>query len=108
MFCGWCKGRRTRGGAERLRLQVMPQLQTESPRPWRDDLPGFVSARGMRPPPTGVVLALFIPACRFTGPRMQRPRHDISSGKSLLRPSGQEPSVDYSVSFDPTALLLPS
>lgn len=68
MLRGWCKGRRTLGGADRLRLQVMPQIQTEVPCPWRDDLPGFLSARGMSTPTLGVVLAIVIPACRDLRP----------------------------------------
>lgn len=57
---GLVQGRSELGGTHRLRLEVMPQFQPEVPDPLRNALPCFLSPGGVRAPPVGIDLLIFV------------------------------------------------
>src|SRR5690242_6707934 len=83
----------------------MPQLQTEVPEPLREDLPGFLSAGGVRTPAIGILFAILIGERGFKGTTMQIDRYDIRSGEGLLRQPRQEQFVDDPVALDTNPVL---
>jgi hypothetical protein len=98
-------GRGTRGGAPRLRLQWLSSLPTQGRDPWREELPGFLSASGRGTPPIWVLLRVLIGERLCNGTKMQRACHDSRSGEGLLWQSGQEPFGDEPIAFETTTLL---
>src|SRR5260221_5563322 len=100
------KGRSKLGGAHRLRLKLVPQLQAEVPDPLRDDLPGFLPAGSVRTPAIRVLFRVFIGQSILERTAMQVERDHIGRRESRLRHIGQEEFVDHSCTFDADTRLL--
>ncbi len=82
---GGSNGGRKLGGAQRFRLQLMPQLQAQIPDPLRNDLPGFLTAGRMRTPPIWILFFVFIREGGFKGTTMQIECYDIRCRQGILR-----------------------
>jgi len=99
------ESRGTRGRAHGRRFQLLSSFEAQVPCPLRDDLPGFVSTCSMRAPPIRVVLTVFIRKGRLKGTTMQGERHDIRSGKGLVRQRRHTQLGDQPITQDPNPLL---
>ena len=73
------------GGAYRIRMKLMPQLQAYVPDPLTDDLPCLLAGRRMATPAIWVDLLILVRKRGLEGPSMQIQRDDIGSGERFLR-----------------------
>jgi hypothetical protein len=62
----------------------MTQFEPEVPHPWCEDLPKFLTPRGMRTPPICVLLLIFISEHALERSPMQVEIHHIGRGERSL------------------------
>ena len=94
------------GGAYRIRMQLVPQLQTEVPHPLRHHLPALLSPGRVRAPAIGILFGILICQRRFKGAAMQVQFDHIGSGERLLRQVGKKEFVNDVRTRDANRTLL--
>ena len=90
---------------QRSRSELMTEFESEVPEPLGDDLPRFLSSRGVTTPAVGVKFLVFIGKGWLKGAPMQVQGDDIGSREGTLRQSSEEQFVDDSVTCEANAAL---
>lgn len=78
------EGRSKLGGAQRVRLKLMSQLQPQVPYPLGHQLPALLPPGRIAAPSVGIDLLVFVRERRLKGPAMQVQFDDITGGKRRL------------------------
>ena len=100
---GW---RSELGRAQRSRLYLMPQLQTQVPHPLAYDTPGLLIPGRVRTPPIRFLLLVLIGRLGPESSPVQVQLDDIGGGERLLRQIGEEEFVDDARTRDANRALL--
>jgi hypothetical protein len=105
----WRRGWKSRSKLDRadwVRMEVMPQFESQVPDPLGNQLPALLSPGRVAAPSIGVDFLVFISEHRLKAPAMQVQLDDIAGGECLLRQVREEELVDDAFSCDPNRTLL--
>ncbi len=78
-------------------MEVMPEFEAQVPHPLAENLPGLLTAGGVRTPAVGVLLFVLIGKHGLESASMQVQIHDIGRGKRVLRQGSEEQLIDDSL-----------